>query len=98
MSVQVVQDQSYSHRIWVAFVEHTLDPPRPVLSRSMLGGLHVTFTRQLFQLKENLDNAITDIWGFNPFWPSRRAGNGLMHLPDELLAGFTLTDLRMSAS
>src|SRR5208283_2469018 len=36
--VQIIQDQAYSHCLWVSLVEHTLDPHRPVFPGSMLGG------------------------------------------------------------
>src|SRR5208337_3184469 len=93
--VQVVHGQAYSDGIWVAFIEHALDPPRPVFPRSMLAGLHVAFARQWFHFKENLDNTIADVFSVHPFRSSRRASYRLMHFPNELLTGFVHTDLRI---
>src|SRR3972149_4711158 len=46
MRIQVVHDQAYLDSSWVSFVEHALDPRRPIFSRSMLGGCHVAFAGQ----------------------------------------------------
>ena len=80
--VQVVQDQAYLDSIWVAFVEHALDPPRPVLSRSMLSGLYVAFAGQRFHFKKDLDNSVADVFMVHPCRSSWRARDRVVHFPD----------------
>src|SRR5208282_2461952 len=93
--VQIVQDQAYSHCLWVSFGKHALDPQRPVFPGSMLGGLHVALARQWFHFKENLGNTIADVFGVHPFRSSGRASYRLVHFPNELLTAFVHTDLRI---
>src|SRR5208283_597553 len=93
--VQVVQDQSYSDSVGISLVEHALDPPRPVFSRSMLSGLHVAFARQWFHFEENLDNTVANVFSIHPCRSSRSASYRLVYFPDELLAGFVHADLRI---
>ena len=74
MGVQVVHDQTYLDSVWVAFVEHTFDPPRPVFSRSMLGSRHVAFTGQRFHFKKDLGTPLrTYSWSTRAGLPGAQA-------------------------
>ena len=93
--VQVIHDQAYEDGVWVAFVEHAFDPPRPVFSRSMFGGCHMAFAGQWFYFEKDLGNAIADVFIVHPFRSSRRARYRFMHFPHKLFAAFIHTDHRI---
>ena len=95
VSVQVVHHQTYSDGVWIAFVEHTFDPPRPVFHRSMLGGCHMAFSSQWLHFEKNLGNAVADVFMVHSFRSSRRASHHFAHFPDELFASFIHTDHRI---
>ena len=60
--VQVVHNQPYADGAWVAFIEHTFDPPRPVPSRSMFARYHMALAGQWLYFEEYLGNAIADVF------------------------------------
>jgi hypothetical protein len=95
VGVQVIQDQAQSDGVWVTLLEHALDPPRPVFSRSALGDRHVAISSQRFHFEKYLGNAVADIFMVHPCRSSRRAGYRFVHFSDELFAGFIHTDHRI---
>src|SRR4030066_1791710 len=86
MGVQVVHDQTYLDSVWVAFVEHAFDPPRPVFSRSMLGGRDMAFAGQRFHFKKDLGNSVADVFMVHSCRSSRSNSHRLAHVPDKLFA------------
>ncbi|MHB9075829.1 MAG: hypothetical protein ACYC6G_20190, partial [Desulfobaccales bacterium] len=51
MGVQVIQNQAHSDGVRIALIEHALDPPGPVFSRSMLKGRHMSLACQRFHFE-----------------------------------------------
>ncbi len=89
---------SRMRRTWTAcgyHVEHAFDPPRPILSRSMLGGRYVAFAGQRLHLEEDLSDAVAHVFVIHSRGSSRCARYGLAHFPDELLTAFIHADHRI---
>jgi hypothetical protein len=64
---------------------------RPILSRSLIGDLHVPFSLQRFEEHEQVANTMPPIFVIDPFWLPRLEGKRLANFLKQLFGSFIHT-------
>ena len=82
-------------RVWIAGREHPFGPAGPVLSGAGLARGDMAAAGERFHFQEQLGHAVADVFVFDALRLAGLGGLRILHLADQLLAGFVHADDRI---
>src|SRR5687767_11578999 len=88
VGIEVVHHQSDFDRLRIAFIEHGLDEPSPILAGAALRNFNVATSGQWFDFHKQGGHAVAHIFVVKDLSVTWRGWNGWMDLADQLLVRF----------
>ena len=88
MDIEIVHDQANFDGIGIATIEHVTDEEGPIGGLAVLGNGDVAATAQGFDLQENFDHTVADVFVVNEGGMTGSRWDGGSDFANELLGGF----------